>query len=194
MYKVYIQLFLTIGLILIITSCKHSDYHPCKNFDYYPKHIINSGDSLKILILGNSITNQGPIPELDWQSDWGMAASSQDKDYVHILYRYVRGRVNNNTELKIDNIAHFERNYEMYDSAYFETQFSKYYNFNPNLIIIRLGDNTDENNMDINLYIQKYKNLVIFFKKNRNPLIISTSSFFTKRKTDYCVQASCQET
>ncbi|MCX6985351.1 MAG: SGNH/GDSL hydrolase family protein, partial [Lentisphaerae bacterium] len=40
----------------------------------------------KMLILGDSITKHAPAKDLGWTGDWGMAASSEDKDFVHLLY------------------------------------------------------------------------------------------------------------
>lgn len=39
----------------------------------------------RLLIVGNSITRHGPVSEIGWNFDYGMAASSADTDYVHIL-------------------------------------------------------------------------------------------------------------
>ncbi|MEI6540199.1 MAG: hypothetical protein WCO86_11845, partial [Planctomycetota bacterium] len=39
----------------------------------------------RILVLGNSLTLHGPKAEIGWAGNWGMAASAQDKDYVHLL-------------------------------------------------------------------------------------------------------------
>ena len=40
----------------------------------------------KMLVLGNSITSHGPSKKLQWTGNWGMAASSEGKDYVHLLF------------------------------------------------------------------------------------------------------------
>ena len=39
----------------------------------------------RILIVGNSITRHGPLASIGWNCDWGMAASAEEKDYVHLL-------------------------------------------------------------------------------------------------------------
>ena len=45
---------------------------------------------LRILFAGNSITKHSPKPEIGWTKDCGMAASSADKDYVHLLMQKIR--------------------------------------------------------------------------------------------------------
>ena len=46
----------------------------------------------RILFLGNSLTLHGPKPEIEWTGNWGMAASAQDKDFVHLLTAAIDGR------------------------------------------------------------------------------------------------------
>jgi len=41
----------------------------------------------KVLFFGNSITRHAPKADIGWTGDWGMAASSRDKDYVHLVHR-----------------------------------------------------------------------------------------------------------
>ncbi len=45
---------------------------------------------VKVLVLGNSLLNHGPNESLGWSGSWGMAASSADKDYYHVLQRIVK--------------------------------------------------------------------------------------------------------
>ena len=40
----------------------------------------------KMLVIGNSITQHGPAPDIGWTNSCGMAASGTDKDYVHLLH------------------------------------------------------------------------------------------------------------
>ncbi len=43
----------------------------------------NTPDKDRILFMGNSITWHPKKTSVDWQNDWGMAATARDSDYVH---------------------------------------------------------------------------------------------------------------
>ena len=47
---------------------------------------------LKVLFVGNSITLHGPKADIDWHGNWGMAATSADKDYVHLVTKALAAR------------------------------------------------------------------------------------------------------
>ncbi len=53
----------------------------------------------KMLVIGNSISRHGPAKDLDWTGNWGMAASSEDKDFVHLLYAKLCATQTENPEL-----------------------------------------------------------------------------------------------
>lgn len=38
-----------------------------------------------LLVVGNSITRHGPREEIGWAYDWGMAATEQHRDWVHLV-------------------------------------------------------------------------------------------------------------
>ncbi len=58
-----------------------------------------------ILFLGNSITYHDYCPSIGWYGQYGMAASSIDNDYVHILQKWFGDDKN----YMVKNIADFER-------------------------------------------------------------------------------------
>jgi hypothetical protein len=100
-------------------------------------YIGNKNAPLKILIIGNSITRHGPKPEIGWDRDWGMAASCEENDYVHLLC----------SDLKKEGIDSFvmvrqgwwwERNY-MNDTIWDE--FKKEHEFDADIVVFRLGEN-----------------------------------------------------
>ena len=49
--------------------------------------IFNRGGVKKVMFFGNSITRHEPNASLGWYGDWGMAASSKEKDFVHLVVK-----------------------------------------------------------------------------------------------------------
>ena len=52
---------------------------------------------INVLFLGNSITRHAPAPDIGWDYDWGMAASSEENDYVHVAVKLLEekfGKIN----------------------------------------------------------------------------------------------------
>ena len=66
----------------------------------------------RILFLGNSITQHGPKEAIGWNGNSGMAASSLDKDYVHILLRSLAEITGSTPEFMIEAINDFEKHYD----------------------------------------------------------------------------------
>ena len=47
---------------------------------------------VKVLVFGNSVLMHAPADQLGWTGTWGMAASSEDKDYFHVMQRELQSR------------------------------------------------------------------------------------------------------
>jgi len=98
----------------------------------------DAGVYQRVLFLGNSITLHAPLESIGWTGNWGMAASSQDKDYVHLLQRRIGQSQDKMPQIYVKNIAAFERGYESYD---LDANLHDAIAFNPDLVIIAIGEN-----------------------------------------------------
>jgi len=148
-------------------------------------------DISKILILGNSITRHLPKTEIGWTADCGMAASSLEKDYSHLLLQYFAA-TNNNLELKseIKNIADFEREYAVYDIV---AELKPYEAFNPDVVILAIGENiplpqTEEARQNLIAALNK---LLSWIRKNGNPAIFVRSCFWADSVKDEILRQVC---
>lgn len=95
----------------------------------------------RVLYLGNSITLHGPAPAIGWTGNWGMAASSADKDYVHRLTAEIARATGQRPEIRVRNIADFERGYPTFDVP---QRLKDDIEFQADLIILAIGENAAE--------------------------------------------------
>lgn len=119
-----------------------------------------------VVILGNSITYTAQNPAIGWYGDWGMAATKQDSDYVHLLTKHFQVK-NPDVRVQIKNILPFEVDAEHYN---FDDELKSLRDSKPDLVIIRIGENIPVN-ADLDMFDKRYTALINYFKTG-NPNVI----------------------
>ncbi len=66
---------------------------------------IGSLPAARVLFPGNSITLHGPAPAIGWTGNWGMAASAEHLDYVHLVTAGIAAASGVQPEIMVRNIA-----------------------------------------------------------------------------------------
>jgi hypothetical protein len=117
----------------------------------------NYEKTLKIVILGNSISLHGVVPD-SWDHESGMAASDIEHDYVHILLNKISEEKQYGIEYIVINIAEFERGFNGFNY----TRLTGIKEFNPDVIIFQIGENvtTKDITENGNQFRQKYIELI----------------------------------
>jgi Secretion system C-terminal sorting domain len=141
---------------------------------------------LRVAILGNSITGHGPAPNIGWNGDWGMAASTKEKDFIRLLEKDLKA-ISTSIEVKELNIAEFERNYQGY--VLDNPNLNKIRDFYPDILVIRLGENLEDWNLDISNFHKYLKDLVNYVASNRPIRVVVTNSFWSSATRDYAFQS-----
>lgn len=146
----------------------------------------------KVLFLGNSITKHGPKKDIDWSGNWGMAASAEANDYVHLVTKALTEKAGTAPEVMVKNIADFERAYSGYDIA---TKLKDAIEFKADLIILAIGENvpglkTAEDKTKLQASVTA---LLRTLKGDRKPTILVRSCFWANAAKDEALQNACTE-
>jgi hypothetical protein len=145
--------------------------------------VVRRGGSQKILFIGNSITRHGPKPDIGWEHDWGMAASSAEKDYVHQTVTILEER-GLTVDYAFANFSKWEVNY-WNDSVLEECD--RFLRFEPDIVVIRIGENIWSRAVrdkldEFDLY-PRFEGMVKAFAKG-GARIILTDLFWPKERID----------
>ena len=98
----------------------------------------------KILFLGNSITLHAPSESIGWMTNWGMAASAQDKG---LCSSRDSGAVSTESAgVKNHRTRHHGREHRRFRSGQYTTypieeKLKKFLDFKPSLAIVAIGEN-----------------------------------------------------
>lgn len=141
---------------------------------------LNLKRPLKVVCLGNSITHHGYLPDVEWYSDWGMAASKPENDYCHVLERELQ-TFNKHTRVHPQNIYPFERNpYCNIDSLIGKTCAEA------DIIILRICENVS----DIDAFKKNFPRLVEYCLGITPHVIVSGAFWPHEKKESILVSAA----
>lgn len=150
----------------------------------YISYINPLGKDSRVMFVGNSITRHGKKPEIGWDHDWGMAASTKEKDYVHLLVKKV-------TEKEPDAVfcicqaSQWETH--CYDPEKVLSSFEKARDFQADLIIFRISENFSRNVYEPERLKKNYQDFIDYLNPEGSGKVILTTGFW-KRKEDQIIR------
>lgn len=124
---------------------------------------------VNILILGNSITHHDPNASLDWNGNWGMAATKEENDFKSKFTEKLEEKYSQ-YDIKVNskNIAVWENNFK-FDLS----QFSDILNQKYDILIVRLGENVNTESTNFQDYEKELSRLINRFKSEKTKVIIT---------------------
>lgn len=144
----------------------------------------------KVLFLGNSITKHSPKADIDWSGNWGMAASAEARDYVHVFTQALSDKQGAAPEILVKNIADFERAHQGYDIA---AKLKEAIDFQADLIVLAIGENvpalkTPEEKTQLQADVTA---LLKSLQGPRKPVILVRSCFWANAAKDEALRGAC---
>jgi len=147
----------------------------------------------KVLYLGNSITLHSPAPKIGWLGNWGMAASAADKDYVNLLTEKIAKAAGGRPQIKVRNIADFERSLQDYDVC---ESLKEELAFEADVVIFAIGENSaaPKSDEERTRFFDAYSNLLAEIQKHGRPTIFVRSQFWPDQEKDPLIKKACEKT
>ena len=132
-------------------------------------------DGVKVMFVGNSITLHSVRPQIGWHGNWGMAASSEEKDYVHIVQSEIRKR-HPDASFCICQVADWERCYKNGGELLEKYAFAR--DFGADLIILRFVENCPGDNFDHETFYAELTRLMDYLNPTGKAKFIVTTGFW----------------
>lgn len=153
------------------------------------RFVNREGKGKRIMFAGNSITIHGIRPELGWHWEWGMAASSEETDYVHLVMDEVK-KTDPDAAFCIAQVSRWELNWAKDYQAAIELH-KEARDFDADVIIIRAVENCPRDVYEEELFMKSYKALVNYLNKGNAKVILTTS--FWKVAADEAIKKVGEE-
>ena len=128
----------------------------------------------KLLVFGNSITLHGVAPDIGWNGCWGMAASKPENDFVHKLISMLEPSYGP-VLCCVAQGAEWERHY--HDAGSIE-MYSEARNFNPDIVVIRIGENIPDGDMNDYPLEPYFEKMIDYLSPGKDAVKIVTDMFW----------------
>ena len=138
--------------------------------------VFEDGGDLKILFVGNSITKHGYLAEIGWFGNWGMAASCEEKDFVHLVVGELSKKTS--VDYSIAQLANWERAYWDTDNI-LPKEYQTAIDFAADIVVVRIGENMPEIE-DEKVCKENFEKMIKYFCKNPNAKVVLTNLFWNK--------------
>ena len=148
-----------------------------------------SGQGLRVLFIGNSITFHSPSADIGWYGNWGMAASCAERDYVHLVVGALSSARQTPVDCKVKNLAAFERDLSGYD---LDANLAAEVAWKPEIVVIALGENAPDLTTDAEkqLFQSKLEDLAGKFTVGNSPAIVMRGTFWSNPVKNSLIQAA----
>lgn len=142
----------------------------------------------RVLIVGNSITRHGPLTSIGWERDWGMAASSEEKDYVHLLMQKWTAR-GEDYFLCVKQASCWE--VMLNEGAVDLSVFDEAREFSPDVVIFRLAENIG-GSIDGAYFHEKLLEMLDYVNP-RGQSVIMTTPFWQNKTVERVILSVARE-
>jgi len=138
------------------------------------------GKGLRVMFAGNSITQHNPAPAIGWTYDWGMAASTPEKDYVHLCMAQIN-KTSPDAAYCICRAGKWEQNWKNGESVFEEYRAAR--DFCADVIIVRFVENCAKDG-DPAYFMEQYSKFVDYINGTGKAKIIVTTGFWVHPMND----------
>ena len=145
----------------------------------------------RILFVGNSITLHGPKADIGWNNNWGMAASAENKDYVHLTMQKIR-RLNPDASFAIAQCSPWETKFWEREAPMEYVDGAR--EWEPDIVIVRLTENTPVNTLEGRDYAAELAWLMQYFNPNGRARFVITDGFWPNPEKDIAAYRAAQMT
>ncbi len=142
----------------------------------------------RVLFIGNSITLHEKKPEIGWDHNWGMAASAQEKDYVHVVLKTLQDRYGD-ISYAIANVGEWEKNY--WDESVLQ-KFQKVKDFRADTVIFRFGENVCREALENRPFVEYLRIFIAYLTDNAKKVIV-TDCFWEYEPIDKALKTVAEE-
>ena len=155
----------------------------------FVRFVNRDGKGKRIMFAGNSITIHGIRPELGWHWEWGMAATCEENDYVHVVMNEVK-KTDPDAAFCIAQVSRWEINWAKDYQTAIELH-KEARDFDADIIILRAVENCPRDVYEEKAFMESYKALINYLNKSNAKVILTTS--FWKVAADEAIKKVGEE-